>query len=1061
MDKFSANIFSDKSYPSIKFKNVSEIERGDSLDPHDSFMVVKNDDNTSLQIIYLSDLAKYFSDVNVSNQWYLPTVSDGMLKFVWSEDVQNAPKPIIIDVSALIPLVSDTTDGRMSSSDKVKLDKLSSGSTVTPDDVKKVLSETIDNDTIIIENGVMKATVGGSDLANKAILETITEAKITNWDNASTNSHTHTNSAVLNKFTEADDGSVLYNEKAVGFEIDDDSTETNKVWSSKKISESIPSKVSILDNDSKYQTESDVNTKLEEYAKKTDIPAVPTTVSELENDSKYLTEYTETDPTVPEWAKQESKPTYTAEEVGALPADTVIPTVDVDKEYVDNQITGVKTWTDGEESLGIKTVLYSDNTLTLYKKPNATVGDNADFTINLPVEQFLDQTKTVFINNFTWSEESYPGSTDPNLDGNPVLVLAVKGDTDINYSFISMNELVKVYKASTNASSITLEIDDATNTISGSANISKDAGNTLRIGTDGGLFIGTTGDGAFQVTVMPDSVAEGTVVQYIGETTEKYHIGYFYKYTKGSDGVLYWEALPTMANTAFQVTSIPDSATEGTIIQYIGNSTDTYTRGYFYRYSKDVLDTMIWEPIDTMKIVVDTSLTDTSTNPPQSKVVYQKFAEYDQRIPTKISQLTNDKEYQTKEEIDDSLLSYATKSDIPKVPTNVSVFNNDAKYQTDADLNSALEPYAKSADLKTKLSQFENDENFIKNTVDNLVNYYLKSELYTQTEIDNLIGGINKLTSEIVTELPTENISTSTIYLIKKENAETYTQYMYIDDAWAELGDTTIDLSKYYTKTEVDTKLVQYALKDAVDNHIADTGIHVSTEDRTKWDKAATDDHTHENKTVLDKFTENASGVLLYNGESVNSSADNIWYGTKEEYDAIELKDPNMLYVIDDEDDTLSSVMIDDTAVSTKKTWSSNKINQELQFIDDESYSSEKKTWSCKKIAQSVVLKSTNTIAIDVGNNRTSTLFEFNLDSLNLTHGMYHYKMAFTGNGNIAYCSEGCIGNYTGSYRISTDYKSSQISDISMSGSTVRVRTSTGCYGASLGIMFTYEWVRS
>ena len=35
----------------------------------------------------------------------------------------------------------------------------------------------------------------------------------------------------------------------------------------------------------------------------------------------------ETDPTVPAWAKQPSKPTYTAAEVGALPATTVIPTV--------------------------------------------------------------------------------------------------------------------------------------------------------------------------------------------------------------------------------------------------------------------------------------------------------------------------------------------------------------------------------------------------------------------------------------------------------------------------------------------------------------------------------------------------------------------------------------------------------------------------------------------------------------------------------------------------------------------------------------------------------------
>lgn len=42
-----------------------------------------------------------------------------------------------------------------------------------------------------------------------------------------------------------------------------------------------------------------------------------------------LQSYTETDPTVPAWAKAETKPSYTASEVGALPNTTVIPTVPV------------------------------------------------------------------------------------------------------------------------------------------------------------------------------------------------------------------------------------------------------------------------------------------------------------------------------------------------------------------------------------------------------------------------------------------------------------------------------------------------------------------------------------------------------------------------------------------------------------------------------------------------------------------------------------------------------------------------------------------------------------
>lgn len=38
-----------------------------------------------------------------------------------------------------------------------------------------------------------------------------------------------------------------------------------------------------------------------------------------------LQSFTESDPTVPSWAKQSTKPTYTASEVGALPASTTIP----------------------------------------------------------------------------------------------------------------------------------------------------------------------------------------------------------------------------------------------------------------------------------------------------------------------------------------------------------------------------------------------------------------------------------------------------------------------------------------------------------------------------------------------------------------------------------------------------------------------------------------------------------------------------------------------------------------------------------------------------------------
>ena len=69
----------------------------------------------------------------------------------------------------------------------------------------------------------------------------------------------------------------------------------------------------------------------------------------------YLT--TETDPTVPDWAKQANKPVYTANEVGALPDTTKIP-----------DITGLATKTELTEGLATKADLSSLNGLATKKE---------------------------------------------------------------------------------------------------------------------------------------------------------------------------------------------------------------------------------------------------------------------------------------------------------------------------------------------------------------------------------------------------------------------------------------------------------------------------------------------------------------------------------------------------------------------------------------------------------------------------------------------------------------------------------------------------------------------
>ena len=74
-----------------------------------------------------------------------------------------------------------------------------------------------------------------------------------------------------------------------------------------------------------------------------------------------LQSYTETDPTVPSWAKQSTKPTYTASEVGALPDTTVIPTAlsDLSDDTTHRLVTDTEksTWNGKQDALANANVL--------------------------------------------------------------------------------------------------------------------------------------------------------------------------------------------------------------------------------------------------------------------------------------------------------------------------------------------------------------------------------------------------------------------------------------------------------------------------------------------------------------------------------------------------------------------------------------------------------------------------------------------------------------------------------------------------------------------------------
>lgn len=241
-------------------------------------------------------------------------------------------------------------------------------------------------------------------------------------------------------------------------------------------------------------------------------------------------------------------------------------------------------------------------------------------------------------------------------------------------------------------------------------------------------------------------------------------------------------------------------------------------------------------------------------------------------LPTKTSDITNDS-------------GFITSAD---VPTKVSELTNDSGYITSA----ALSPYsttqqmnnaistavankADRSEIPTKVSDLTNDSGFVDSTQVNnaLAAYtYPSQDLYTQSDIDTMLAQISSLKIEVVDALPTTG-NADTIYLLKvrQQGNDIYQEYFWVNNAWELIGG--IDLTDYYTKTEVNTLLTAKADVSA---------IPTKTSDLTNDSNFAVDAnyvHTDNNYTTAEKnklagIAAGAEVNVQSNWAQTNSSAD-------------------------------------------------------------------------------------------------------------------------------------------------------------------------------------------
>lgn len=140
-------------------------------------------------------------------------------------------------------------------------------------------------------------------------------------------------------------------------------------------------------------------------------------------------------------------------------------------------------------------------------------------------------------------------------------------------------------------------------------------------------------------------------------------------------------------------------------------------------------------------------------------------------------------------------------SNKPAIPSKTSELQNDSNFATKDEL--------------------PDTSGFITNAVNNLVNYYLKEETYTKQEVVALINQITTINFKVVNELPGSGES-NLIYLVKKEGSgdDVHDEYIWVEGKWEKIGSTSVDLTNYYTKTDADGR---FALKTSIADMLTKT----------------------------------------------------------------------------------------------------------------------------------------------------------------------------------------------------------------------------------------------
>lgn len=312
----------------------------------------------------------------------------------------------------------------------------------------------------------------------------------------------------------------------------------------------------------------------------------------------------------------------------------------------------------------------------------------------------------------------------------------------------------------------------------------------------------------------------------------------------------------------------------------VGDGESSYANLPYIGLTASEIDTIISEQIGDLKNfktikVGDTNITAASMQDTMTLTAGSNVTLTPNTTNKSVTISATDTTYDPATQSKNGLMSSADKQNLDNAVSKLSGIEANADVNVIETIkvnNSALTPDANKAvniTVPTKVGDLTNDSGFITKAVNDLTNYYKKSETYTQTEIDNKLSAIPKFAISVVQALPTQDISTTTVYLVQTgtETNNLYTEYIYVNNKWETLGTQKLDLSPYVKSTDLATVATTGSYADLIDEP---TKLSQFTNDKN-FPSDANYVHTDNNYTTTEKnkLRDIASGAQVNKIEAV------------------------------------------------------------------------------------------------------------------------------------------------------------------------------------------------